>query len=125
MIYRIAADGVLLVHLGFILFVVFGGLFALRFRFAPWVHLPAAVWGIGIEMLGGICPLTHLENWLRREAGEVGYAGSFIEHYLLPLIYPAGLTRAMQLWLAGFALIANILIYGIVIARRRSEEAHR
>lgn len=88
MVYRLLADAVLLVHLAFILFVVFGALLVLRRpRLLP-LHLLAAAWGFGIELLGAICPLTHVENHMRRLAGESGYSGGFIDHYLLPLIYP-------------------------------------
>lgn len=117
--YRIAADAVLLLHVMFVLFVVFGGLLALVFRWGMWLHLPAAAWGIGIELVGGICPLTTVENALRRAAGESGYPGSFVEHYIVPLLYPVGLTRETQYWLAAIALAVNLLIYGLVIFRRR------
>ena len=114
MLYRFAADAVLLFHLTFILFALFGGLLALKWRWAPALHLPAAGWGIFIELSGRICPLTPLENSLRQQAGQVGYKGGFVEHYLLPLIYPAGLTRDVQLVLAGVVLLLNLAIYGWV-----------
>lgn len=117
--YRIAADTVLLLHVAFVLFVVFGGLLALSYRWGMWVHLPAAAWGIGIELIGGICPLTTVENTLRVAAGESGYPGGFVEHYIVPLLYPVGLTRETQYWLAAIALAVNLLIYGLVIFRRR------
>ena len=120
MLYRLAADAVLLLHLGFIAFVVLGGLLALRWRRAPLLHLPALGWGIYIELSGGLCPLTPLENRLRAQAGQAGFDGGFIEHYLLPLIYPAGLTRETQFVLAGLALILNLLAYGFVVWRRRA-----
>ncbi len=125
MIYRVAADAVLLLHLGFVLFVVLGGLLVLRYRWFVWVHLPAAAWGIGIEVIGGICPMTTVENALRRSAGESGYAGGFVEHYIVPIIYPAELTRSMQFWLAGIALAINLAIYGWLILRRRRGEVRR
>jgi hypothetical protein len=99
-------------------FVALGGLLALRWRWLPWVHLPAAAWGGFVELTGRICPLTPLENRLRRAAGRSGYEGDFIEHYLLPVIYPAGLTREIQLLLAALLLVLNIVIYAIVWSRR-------
>lgn len=123
MSYRIAADAVLLLHLAFVLFVVLGGLLVLRWAWLAWLHLPAAAWGIGIEIVGGICPLTTLENTLRRSAGDSGYPGGFVEHYVVPLIYPADLTRATQFWLAATALVINVLIYGWILHRRRRRGA--
>ena len=118
MLYRLAADAVLLLHLGFIVFVLLGGLLALRWRRAPLLHLPAVAWGVYIELSGGLCPLTPLENRLRVLAGQAGFEGGFIEHYLLPLIYPADLTRDTQFVLAGVVVIVNLLAYGIVLRRR-------
>ncbi|MGH0029299.1 MAG: DUF2784 domain-containing protein [Myxococcota bacterium] len=99
-----------------------GGLLALRWRWAPIAHLPAVCWGAYIELSGGICPLTPLENALRRSAGSSGYEGSFVEHHLLPLIYPAGLTHEVQLVLAGLVVAVNVLVYLAVWRswRRRS-----
>ena len=119
MIHRLAADAVLLLHLGFILFVLLGGLLALRWRWAPMLHLPAAAWGVYVELSGGLCPLTPLENRLRSAAGEAGYTGGFIEHYLLALIYPAGLTQDVQYVLAAIVVGVNALAYGWVWRRRR------
>ena len=78
----------------------------------PWLHLPAVVWGVCIEATGNICPLTPLENGLRRAAGDAGYSGGFIEYYLLSIIYPAGLTPTIQWWLAGLVLVINVVAYG-------------
>lgn len=111
MIYSVLADLVLVVHFGFIVFVVLGGLLGLHRPRAALVHLPAAAWGIMIELFGWICPLTPLENSLRRAAGEAGYPGGFIEHYLLPVIYPGGLTREVQLGLATLVIVINVVIY--------------
>ena len=118
MLYRILADLVVLAHLGFIGFVVFGGLLALRWRWMPWLHLPAVTWGIFIELTGRICPLTPLENALRRAGGLAEYSHSFIERYVVPVVYPAELTRELQLAM-GLALIGlNALIYAYLAWRR-------
>ena len=119
MIHHLAADAVLLLHLGFILFVLLGGLLVLRWRWAPLLHLPAAAWGVYVELSGGLCPLTPLENRLRIAAGEAGYTGGFIEHYLLALIYPAGLTPQIQYVLAAVVVGVNGLAYAWVWRRRR------
>ncbi len=123
MLYRLAADSVLAVHLVFIVFVVLGGLIALRYAWIASVHLPAAVWGAVIELTGRICPLTMLENALRRGVGESGYSESFVEHYLLPVIYPSGLSRGIQLGLAALVVVVNAAIYGWVVYRYRSKAA--
>lgn len=117
MMAGLAADAVLLLHLLFILFVVLGGLGVLCRRRLAWLHLPAAAWGAVVELYHLQCPLTPLENSLRRAAGEAGYGGGFIEHYLLPIIYPAGLTPEHQLWLGGAVLAINGAIYGLVLWR--------
>ncbi len=108
-------------HFAFILFVMFGGLLAVRWRWAPWLHIPCFVWGGFIEVTGRICPLTPLENRLRGSAGSGEYAGSFIEHYLLQVMYPSGLTRELQLSLAVGLVLLNVAIYAWVVRRRRSE----
>ncbi|MFN4063805.1 DUF2784 family protein [Azoarcus communis] len=118
MTYRFAADAVLVLHLAFILFVLAGGLPVLRWPRVAFAHLPAAAWGIHIELSGGLCPLTPLENTLRAWAGQAGYEGSFIEHYLLPVIYPDGLTRELQLALAGTVVVVNVAVYSWVLRRR-------
>ena len=120
MLYRLAADVVLILHLAFVLFVVLGGLLVLRWRRLAWLHLPAAVWGATIELAGWICPLTPLENRLRRMGGESGYPGGFVEHYIWPVLYPAGLTRGWQIALGLFAISVNALIYGRIVLRRRA-----
>lgn len=109
--YRLAADAVLVLHLGFVLFVVLGGLLALRWPRAAWIHLPAAVWGAAIEFFGWICPLTPLENHLRRLGGEAGYPGGFVEHYVFATLYPQGLTREVQLALGLFVVAVNVAVY--------------
>lgn len=123
MIARLAADAVLLVHLGFIGFVVAGGLLVLRdARFAV-LHLPAVAWGAYAEATSTLCPLTPLENRLRAAAGEGGYAGGFVEHYLVPLVYPAGLEPAHQRWIALGVVALNALVYGVAIVRARGRRS--
>ncbi len=118
MIYRALADLVLVVHLAFVLFVVLGGLLVLRWPRLAWLHVPAAVWGVLIEYTGWICPLTPLENSLRERGGGAGYSGGFLEHYIQPVLYPAGLTRGTQIVLGSLALLVNLTAYGVVVARR-------
>jgi hypothetical protein len=116
--YRLLADAVLLLHLAFVLFVVAGALLVMRGRaLMPW-HLAAAVWGAGIEAIGAVCPLTLLELRLRALAGEAGYSGGFIEHYVVALIYPAGLTRGVQVLLAAGVLLLNGAVYAWLWRRR-------
>ena len=118
MLYRLLADFVAVTHLLFIFFVLFGGVLAFRWRRLPWIHLPAAAWGVAVELFGWFCPLTPLENVLRRASGSAGYAGGFIERYIVPVIYPAELTRELQIGL-GVGLIAlNAVIYFVVWRRR-------
>jgi hypothetical protein len=119
LIYRALADLVLVAHLAFVLFVVLGGLLVIRWRWVAFFHIPAAVWGVLIEYCGWICPLTPLENSLRRSGGEAGYAGGFIQHYIQPVLYPAGLTRGTQIVLGSLALLVNVAAYSVVIARRK------
>lgn len=118
MVARWLADALALVHFGFVVFVVAGGFLVLRWPRVAWAHLPAAAWGVAIELGGWICPLTPLENALRRSAGESGYTGGFVEHYLLPLLYPADLTRRVQLGLGMGVLLVNLFVYGWLAWRR-------
>lgn len=115
---RLAADALVLAHLAFILFVLFGGLLLLRWPRLAWLHLPAVAWGAIVEFFQLICPLTPWENRLRRAAGEAGYPGGFIEHYLIPLIYPAGLTPRIQLGLGALVLLVNGAVYAWLLWRR-------
>ncbi|WP_296230615.1 DUF2784 domain-containing protein [uncultured Pseudomonas sp.] len=121
MLWRMAADALVLVHLGFILFVLLGGLLLLRWPRLIWLHMPAVAWGIVVECLHLGCPLTPWENQLRRAAGQAGYDGGFIEHYLIPLIYPAGLTPQIQLWLGAIVVLVNLSIYAWLIWRWRNK----
>lgn len=114
MLYSMLADLVVLVHALFVLFVVLGGLAVLRWRRLAWLHLPAAVWGVAIELGGWVCPLTYLENYFRRRGGETGYSGTFIGQYLEPVLYPLGLTRDSQLVLALATVLVNLAVYAFI-----------
>ncbi len=115
------ADAVVLLHFAFILFAVLGGLLVLRWPVALWLHVPALLWGTAIEVTGGVCPLTPLENRLRELGGAEGYAGSFVQHYLLPIIYPAELTRELQWFLAAALVTVNAVVY-LLVWRKRSQK---
>jgi len=117
MLYSIAADLLVLVHLTFIVFVIAGGFSVLKWRWMLWLHLPAAAWGALIEIRGWVCPLTPWENGLRQLAGSRGYAGGFVEHYIVPLIYPQDLTRDMQTLMGIIVIVINLCIYGFIIYR--------
>lgn len=115
--YGLLADAVVAVHGLFVVFAVLGGFLAL---WRPWialVHIPAALWGAYVEFSGRICPLTPLENRFRDLAGEAGYTGGFIAHYITPLIYPAGLTREIQFWLGAVVIAINLLAYGLLVRK--------
>jgi len=118
MVYKILADLVLLVHLAFIIFVIFGGLLAIKNAKWAWVHVPAAVWAGLIEFAGWICPLTPLENWLSFRAGAGTYQDSFIAHYLFPLIYPTKLTRNVQILIGIGVILISLIIYSIVLYKK-------
>jgi len=118
MMYAWLADLVIGFHFLFIVFAVAGGALALRWRWMPWLHLPALAWGAVVEFTGWICPLTPLENALRRAAGASTYTQGFIEHHLVPLIYPAGLTREWQWGLGVLLLAINAMVYALVWRRR-------
>ena len=109
--YGLLADVVVLLHLLFVLFVLLGGLLALKWPRMAWAHLPAVVWGAFVEFSGWICPLTPLENWLRAQGGEVGYEHDFMAHYLLPILYPGDLTRNLQLLLGTVVVVLNAAVY--------------
>ena len=115
--YSLAATLVVVVHLAFVTFVVAGGLLVLRWRRVAWIHLPAAVWGALIEFQGWICPLTPLEQRLWEQAGRHGYEGGFVEHYLVPALYPTGLTRGAQIALGVVVVTVNVAVYGIAWGR--------
>jgi Protein of Unknown function (DUF2784) len=125
--YRLFADLVVIVHLAFVCFVVLGGLLVLRRPRLAMFHLPVAFYGVLIEWVGWLCPLTPLENALRRAAGDGAYQGGFVEHYILPVLYPRDLTRPLQLLLGALVLVLNLAIYAWVIwraAHRRHPTPH-
>jgi hypothetical protein len=118
MLFRGLADVVLVAHFAFVLFVVLGGLLALRWPRVALVHVPVALYGATIEFLGFVCPLTPLEVWLRRRGGEAGYEGGFIEHYVTAALYPSGLTRELQLALGAAVLLLNAAVYTVYVWKR-------
>ena len=119
MTLRILADATVVLHLLFVAFVIGGGVLVLRWPRVAWVHLPAAAWGAWIEFAGWMCPLTPLENWLRQQSGGAVYTSSFVERYLLPVLYPSTLSRDMQWTLGVLVLLVNTVMYVLVIRSRR------
>jgi hypothetical protein len=127
MVLRALADATVVIHLGFVLFVVLGGLLVARWPRVAWLHIPAVCWGAWTEFAGVVCPLTPLENWLRQQGGAPAYTRTFIEHYLVPVLYPASLTREIQVVLGTFAVLVNVGAYAMIIAQasqRRRAAAH-
>lgn len=122
MLYRFAADFIVLLHFAFILFVIFGGMLALRLPRLAWLHLPAAAWGVFVEISGRLCPLTPLENHLRDLAGQPRYRQGFIDHYIMPLVYPTNLQRTEQMLLGVGCLVLNGLVYVWVIKGYRARK---
>jgi len=117
MLYKLAADAVVLIHFGFVLFVVAGGLLVFRWRWVALLHLPAVVWAVLLEFRGWLCPLTPLELSLRAAGGQAGYSGGFVAHYILPVLYPAELDRALQVALGSFVIAVNVAVYGWLLWR--------
>lgn len=115
--YRLIADALVVLHAAFVCFVVLGGFLAWRWRALVWLHVPCAVWGAVVEYRGWVCPLTPLENAWRGRAGLEGYAGGFVEHYLIPALYPAGLTRPTQVVLGTLVVVLNLIAYGVLLRR--------
>ncbi len=122
MIYSFLADLLVVFHLVFILYVIAGALLIIKWPKTLWLHLPSCFWGITIEFTGWICPLTPWEIRLRRLAGEEGYTGSFIEQYLIPIIYPSGLNREIQMLLGSTVLIVNLSLYILILIKRRKRK---
>ena len=119
MSWRILADLLVVLHLAFAAFVIFGGFLAWKWRWVIFVHLPALAWGLWVETSGRICPLTPLENHVRHLAGQAGYPGGFLDHYVIPILYPPGLTRADQWVLAALLLAITIVAYGALLRPHR------
>ena len=109
--YQLLADLVVLVHVAFVVFAVLGGLLAARWRRLVWIHLLAVIWAVIVEFFGWVCPLTPLENWLRRRAGQAVYPSDFIAHYILPVLYPEELSREVQITLGAIVLLINLSVY--------------
>ena len=122
MLYGILADIVVLSHLFFVLFALFGAVLKIWWRWVIWLHLPAVFWAIRIELTGRICPLTPLENWLRNRGGQGGYRGDFVEYYLMPVLYPVGLTRNIQILIGLLVIIINTALYGYIIFQFRRKK---
>lgn len=125
MFYNICANMILIVHFAFICFVLFGAFMILKWPWVIYLHFPAFIWGILIEAYGWICPLAPIEQWLRILAGESGFQTGFIEHYLLPIIYPSGLTRSIQIGFAVLVGLINVLIYAWLFFRRMKLNQNR
>ncbi len=123
MLYRLLADLIVVTHFAFLLFVVTGGVLALRWPKVVWVHAPAALWGALIEFFGWVCPLTPLEIVLRQRGGEAAYTGGFIAHYVMSILYPEGLTRGIQVVLGVLVLVLNGVVYAVLVARARRRAA--
>ena len=113
--YPLLADLIVLVHVGFVVFAVLGGLLAARWQSLVWIHVPAVIWAALVEVFGWVCPLTPLENWLRRKGGQGGYSSDFIAHYVLPILYPEELTREVQIALGVIVVLINSAIYGWIL----------
>lgn len=119
--YAALADTVVLLHFTFIVFACAGGLLAFRIHWIPWLHIPAALWGVAVELLDFYCPLTHLENWLRAAGGQDAYATSFIDRYIAVIVYPPGLTRTSQIVLGCALLLFNVSIYWLLWRRAKRQ----
>lgn len=111
MLNLVAADLIVLLHLGFIIFVIIGGFLVFKWWWIAWIHIPCVIWGAVIELAGWICPLTPVENMFRHAGGGPGYTFSFIEHYILPVIYPTALTRELQILIGVVVIVINVGIY--------------
>src|SRR5262245_53669215 len=118
--YQLLADLIVLVHVAFVAFAVLGGLLALRWHRFVWIHLATVTWAAAVELFGWVCPLTPVENWLRRRGGQTSYPSDFIAHYILPLLYPEGLTREVQIALGVFVVLINLWIYSWILRRTRT-----
>ena len=120
--YRALADLVVLFHFAVVVFVIAGGLLVLRWRWVAWVHLPVIAWVIFAELFQRICPLTFLENWLRNQGGGEAYRGDFVAHYIMPVLYPEGLTSTIQVMLGTFIFVINVTLYLLAFGKWRKAE---
>ena len=118
--YRLLADLIVLGHVAFVVFAVLGGFLALRWHRLVWIHLPAVIWAVIVEVFGWVCPLTPLENWLRRRGGQAGYPSDFIAHYILPVLYPEELSREVQICLGALVLLINLWFYTWIFRRKKT-----
>ena len=123
MLAKVSADLLVIVHFAFIVFVVLGGFLVLKWKKVAILHIPCVSWGALIEFCGWICPLTPLESYFREAAGGKAYSGGFIDHYIMSLIYPTGLTRGMQISLGIIVVVVNLLVYGLLIFGRKNGRA--
>jgi hypothetical protein len=120
MFYTLAANAIVLLHLGYVIFVVTGGLLVFRWRWISLLHLPAVVWSVLLELRGWLCPLTPLELMFREAGGQAGYSGGFIEQYILPVLYPVELDRTMQIAIGSFVILINLALYGWLLWRLKN-----
>lgn len=123
--YGFLTDFIIAFHLAFIVWVLFGAFLVLKWRRLAWVHVPSVLWGMSTEFFGLWCPLTPLENWLRAQSGRTGYETSFIEYHVMPIVYPAELTRELQMILGATVLVINGLVYGLILRKRAKGHARR
>jgi hypothetical protein len=123
MLDQFLADAVVVFHMLFIGFAVLGGVLVLRWRRVIWLHLPAVAWATLVEVMHWPCPLTPLENFFRRRAGEIGYSEGFVEHYLEPILYPAGLTPRIQIMIGVGVFVVNMAVYGVIVSQWRRRKA--
>lgn len=121
MLYQLAADFTVLLHFVFIVFAVAGGILVFKWRWLAYLHVPAAIWAALIEMAGWICPLTPIENMLRNAGGGEVYSVSFIERYLIPVIYPSGLNREMFIAMGVFVVVVNVIVYGVLFMKLKNQ----
>ena len=121
---KLGVDAIVIFHFGFVLFVLFGGVLLLKWHKVAWLHIPAVIWGILVELNGWLCPLTPLENQLRQQAGLGMYHGDFVMHYLMPILYPVNLTRTTQVLFGLIVVIVNLAVYFYVFRRRYHSSGH-
>jgi hypothetical protein len=125
MYYLLLAELVVVIHFGFVVFVVLGGFLIFHWRKVLWLHVPAVLWSAWIELSGRICPLTPLENWFWIKGGQSAYPDDFVGNYILPLIYPESLTRVIQIVLAAIVIFVNVLVYGYIFLIRKKKSIDR